>query len=108
MRVSGESSATGKLLIAGRFDGDGVLHRAEAAGVERAHVENVNTIHLSENLETLETGSLLQIGGDSARGGAGTEKVFVALYLCSMPRQSIPSPSTTQPSEARHAPLKTL
>jgi len=79
--VGGESGAAGKLLVAGRLDHDRVLHRAEAAGVEWAHVENVNTLHLSENLETLKTGSLLEIGGDSAGGSTGTEEVLLALHL---------------------------
>lgn len=50
VRVGGETSATGKLLVTGGSDEDGVLHRAQAAGVEGAHVEDVDTLHLSENL----------------------------------------------------------
>lgn len=46
------------------------------AGVQRSHVEQLNTLHLGQNLQTLQTSRLLQIGGDGARLGAGTEQVI--------------------------------
>lgn len=82
MGVDGEASATGELLVTGRSDDNGVIHRAEAGGVERSHVEDVDTLHLSENLETLKTGSLLEIGRDGTGSGARTDKVLLSLDLC--------------------------
>lgn len=53
-----------------------------AGGIKGLHVENVDALHLAENLETLETGGLLEIGGDSAGGGTGAEEVILGLDLC--------------------------
>jgi len=78
------ASAAGELLLAGRADGNGVLHGALAAGVEGAHVEDVDALHLAENLQTLKTGGLLEIGGDGAGGGARAEEVVLALDLCGL------------------------
>ena len=89
MGIDGEASAAGKLLITSRADGDGVLHGAQAAGVEGTHVENVDTIHLAENLETLQTGSLLEIRGDGTGLSTGAEKVLVGLDLCSQSSVSL-------------------
>lgn len=83
MRVGRVSSATSKLLIASGADGNGVLHGSEARGVERAHVEDVHALHLSENLETLDTGGLLEIGGNGAGLSARTVEILLALDLCS-------------------------
>lgn len=55
-----------------------------AGGIEGAHVEDVDALHLSENLETLETGGLLEIGGDVAGLGTGTEQVVLGLDLCTI------------------------
>lgn len=82
MGVGRETGATGKLLVAGGADGDGVLHGAEAAGVKGTHVEDVDTLHLSENLETLETSRLLEVGRDGALLTTGTEEVVLGLDLC--------------------------
>jgi len=63
----------------------GVHHQlflTEARGVERAHVEDVDALHLAENLETLETGGLLDVGGDGAGAGAGADQVILRLDLC--------------------------
>jgi hypothetical protein len=80
--VDGEASATGELLLTGGADGDGVLQCAQAACVEGRHVENIDALHLTENLETLETGGLLEIGGDGTGLGTGTVEVILALDLC--------------------------
>lgn len=82
VRVGGETGATGKLLITGGPDGDGVLDCAKAAGVEGAHVEDVDALHLTEDLETLKTSGLLEVGGNGAGLGTGAEKVVLALDLC--------------------------
>lgn len=80
--VGGEAGATSELLLTSGSDHDGVLHRAEAAGVKRAHVEDVDTLHLYENLETLQTSGLLEVGGDGSGLGTGAEKVVLGLDLC--------------------------
>jgi hypothetical protein len=82
VRVGREAGAAGELLVTGGADLDGVLHRAESAGVEGPHVEDVDALHLSEDFETLETGGLLEIGGDGPRGGTRTEQVIFGLDLC--------------------------
>jgi hypothetical protein len=82
VRVGGEASATSELLFASGSDHNRVLHRSQAGSVEGAHIEDVDTLHLTENLQTLETGRLLEIGRDGTRGGTGTEEVVLALDLC--------------------------
>jgi hypothetical protein len=81
VRVGRETSATGELLLASRSDHDGILHRSKAGGIKRAHVEDVDTLHLTENLQTLETGGLLEIGGDGTGGGTRTEEILLSLDL---------------------------
>ena len=56
--------------------------RTFAGGVQRPHVEDVDTLHLSENLKTLQTGGLLKVGRDSARLGTGSDEVFLNFDLC--------------------------
>ena len=60
-----------------------VFRRTFARSIEWAHIEDVHTLHLSENLETLETGGLLEI----CRNGTGLttlwQKVALAGDLCS-------------------------
>ena len=80
--VGRETGATSELLLTGRSDEDGFLHGAQSAGVEGSHVENVNTLHLSEDFETLETGGLLEIGGNGSGLSTRTEEVVLALDLC--------------------------
>lgn len=90
MGVGGETSAAGELLVTSRADGDGVLHCAQAAGVEGTHVEDVDTIHLAENLETLQTSSLLEVRGDGTGLSPGAEEVILTLDLCSKSSVSLP------------------
>lgn len=68
------------------------MHRAHArevwvsltgtAGVERPHVEDVNPLHFTQNLNTLETSGLLEIGGDGTGLGSLGEEVVLILDLC--------------------------
>lgn len=83
MRVGRVASATGKLLLTGRADDERLFHGSLARGVEGGHVEDVDALHLSEDLETLETGGLLEVGGDGAGLSAGTVEILLALDLCS-------------------------
>lgn len=53
----------------------GVQHTLPA-GIKRLHVEDVNTLHLSEDFETFKTGGLVEICGDgSLRSTGGNEVV---------------------------------
>lgn len=83
MRVGRVAGAAGKLLLAGRADHERLFHGSLARGVEGGHVEDVDALHLSENLETLETGGLLEIGGDGTGLSTGTVEILLALDLCS-------------------------
>jgi hypothetical protein len=58
------------------------LQRTETAGVQWPHIEDVDTLHLSENFETLKTGRLLGIRGNGTGLGTGWEKVGLGLDLC--------------------------
>lgn len=79
--VGGRAGAASKLLLAGRAHDDGVLQGSLAAGVEGAHVEDVDALHLSEDFQTLKTGGLLEIGRDGAGLGTGSDEVLVDLDL---------------------------
>lgn len=52
------------------------------AGIQRPHVENIHALHLPQNLETLETSSLLKVGGDCSGGCPRTDKICLRLDLC--------------------------
>src|SRR5690242_2107566 len=98
VRVDGVAGATNVLLVTGRVDDNGVLRgacvhqrpsapvssvwrRTETAGVEGPHVEDVDALHLSENLKTLETGRLLGVGGDGSGLRTLGDKVVHGLDL---------------------------
>jgi len=49
--------------------------------VEGLHVEDVDTLDLAEQLQALKTGRLLEIRGDGASGGTGSDKVASLLDL---------------------------
>jgi hypothetical protein len=61
-----------------------MTRRTFPRGIQRPHVEDIDTLHLAEDLQTLVTGGLLEVGGDSARLGTGAEQVIVGLDLCSI------------------------
>lgn len=82
MRVGGGAGAAGILLVTSRADEDGVVQGAPARGIEGPHVEDVDALHLSEDFETLDTGGLLDIGGDGAGRGTGADKVIDVLDVC--------------------------
>ena len=52
------------------------------AGIKRPHVEDVNPLHFPQNLNTLETSGLLEIGGDGTGLGTLGEEVIWTLDLC--------------------------
>lgn len=105
MRVRGAASAADVLLVAGRVDNNGVLEgacipsvlsrntasqnfpgvsreRTDTASIQWPHVEDVDALHLSENFETLQTGGLLEIGGDGSGLRTRANKVGLGLDLC--------------------------
>ena len=74
--VGGSGAADdSRAVVCGDPDGvigstlDGVLGSDDGA-----EIENVDTVHLSEQLESSQTGLLLQVGGDSAGGGGGSDQ----------------------------------
>ena len=50
--------------------------------IQRFHVEDVNALHFTEDFETLETGGLVDVGGDGTGLGSGGEEVFFCLDVC--------------------------
>lgn len=52
-----------------------------AGRVKGRHVEDIDTLDLSEKFETLETGGLIDVGGDGAGRGTGSDKVGSVLDL---------------------------
>ena len=55
-----------------------------AGGIQWLHVEDINAVHLSENLKTLKTGGLLKIGWDRSNWGSWWEEIGIGLDLCSV------------------------
>lgn len=58
--------------------------RTSTAGVQRPHVEDVDALHLAENLQALETGGLLEVGRDGAGLAALREQVVFVRDLCGL------------------------
>lgn len=52
-----------------------------AGGIKGTHVEDVNALHLSDEFQTLETGGLLDIGGNGTGLGTRSEEVILGLDL---------------------------
>lgn len=107
VRVDWVTSAAEVLLVTERLDSDGVLkgsyisvrprslkrsHATGRGGMSRTlarsiqwlHVEDIDSLHLSKNFETFETGSLLQIGGNGTWFTARWQKIVLALELCAI------------------------
>jgi hypothetical protein len=62
--------------------GESGRKRTFAGGIEGLHVEDVNTLHLTQDLQSLETSGLLEIRGHGAGRGAGADEVLWLLDLC--------------------------
>ena len=84
MRVDRVAGAAGKLLLASGADHDGLLQGSFPRGIQGPHVEDVNTLHLAQDLQTLDTSGLLEVSGDGAGLGTGPDKVVDGLdaYGC--------------------------
>lgn len=81
MRIRRHARAPTILLLAKALNHDRVLDRPQPVRRQRLHVENVNPLHLAENLETLETGRLLDVGGHGAGLGSLGKQVGFGLDL---------------------------
>jgi hypothetical protein len=55
--------------------------RTFAGRVQWPHVEDINALHLSQDLQPLETGGLLEVGGDGTRWSSGADEVLGLLDL---------------------------
>lgn len=58
-----------------------------AGGIKGTHVEDVNALHLSHKLQTLETGGLVDIGGNGTGLGTRSKEVILALDLYILTRE---------------------
>ena len=56
--------------------------RTFAGGIQRLHVEDVDALHLTQDLQSLETSRLLEIRGYGAGRGSGAEEIVRLLDLC--------------------------
>lgn len=56
--------------------------------IERLHVEDVDALHLAQDLEALEARGLLEVGWDGAGRRAGREEVCFRFDLCSWRRRT--------------------
>jgi hypothetical protein len=106
VRVGRAAGATDVLLVTERANDNGLLHgacsehkksiswrghggvmygvvilRTRSACVEGLHVEDVDALHLSEDFETLETGGLVDVGGDGTGLGTSGHKVMLVYDL---------------------------
>ena len=52
-----------------------------AGSIEWLHVEDINAVHLSKDLQTLKTSGLLDIGWDGSDWGSWWEEVGLGLDL---------------------------
>lgn len=66
-----------KIVCAGR-----IPSLTGTAGIQRPHVEDINPLHFPQNLNTLETSRLLEIGGDGTGLGTLGEEIILILDLC--------------------------
>lgn len=102
MRVRGDTSAASILLITGAVHDNGVLEgscsisdssvhrggrgkarrRTLPGRVQRPHVEDVDSLHLADEFETLETGGLVDVCGDSSGFGARGNQIVFLVDLC--------------------------
>ena len=50
--------------------------------IQRLHIEDIHTLHLSQNFEALESGCLFQVCGYGSGGCARGEEVGFGFYFC--------------------------
>ena len=64
---------------------NGVMSSGEctfARSIQRLHVEDINTLHLSKNFQSLQTSRLLKIRWDGARCCSGRKQIGLSLDFC--------------------------
>jgi hypothetical protein len=62
MAIRRRSRTASILLITARADHDRVVEGAAPRRIQRPHVEDIDALHLTQDLETLQTGRLFEIG----------------------------------------------
>jgi len=81
VRVSGVAGTASILLITEALDDNWVVQRAFARGIQWLHVEDINALHLSQNLQSLQPSRLLEIRWHGADCCSRTDEVFLRLDL---------------------------
>jgi len=81
VRINRETSASEVLFLAHRLNDNWVLHGSETGSIQWLHVENVDSLHLTQDFETLQTGGLLEIGWYGTWGGTRADKILLGLDL---------------------------
>ena len=76
------AGAAGELLEAEGVYWDGVVECAFSAGIEGAHVEDVDALHFAEDFEPFEAGGLIFVCGHCAGFGAGGKEIFFGFDFC--------------------------
>ena len=74
--------------------------RTLPAGIQRPHVEDIDTLHLSEDFQTLKTGRLLKIGWDGTLLTTWGQKVLLVGDFCAI--VSVAVVSHSGPNRSRH------
>lgn len=75
VRVNGETSAANLSLGEKRVDGNRVLNGTKSSNLERLHVEDIDTLEVTEEFESLETSRLVLIVGDLTCLGTRTKQL---------------------------------
>ena len=86
--ISGISSAASILLITSTVHYNRVLQGTFSGGIKRSHVENIIPLHLSDELQTLKTGRLLEIRRHGTGLGTGGKKILLRVDFYSTRRES--------------------
>ena len=76
MAICGIARAARILLIAEAPDNNRIVERAHATCIQRLHVEDIDILHLTQDLESIQARGLLEVGRDGARSGAGREEIL--------------------------------
>jgi hypothetical protein len=56
--------------------------RTFARSIQWLHIKNINALHLPQNLESLQSGRLLQVRGHRCDCCSGTDEVCLILDFC--------------------------
>ena len=53
-----------------------------SGSIQRLHIKNIDSLHLSQDFKSLETGRLVKVGGDGSGDCTGTDEIGFALDFC--------------------------